>query len=126
GAHTCFGALCQSVMSPTAHTVPHPPVAIKKRAIRPKRVGPVRLRHSARMAAEPVTIGGVAQPWTPKPARRGYDACNGIPLTDLRCVVWRRSNRQHRADRLDSVSLAMRVDERDHHAPRRSSSAWAK
>ncbi len=41
-------------------------------------------------------------------------------------VIGRRSNRQHSADRPDSVDLTMLVDERHHHLPGRSSSAWAK
>ena len=43
---------------------------------------------------------------------------------------WRRSRSTERspdcADRLDSVRVTMRVNERHHHVPRRSSSAWAK
>ena len=41
-------------------------------------------------------------------------------------MIRRRSDRQHRADRLDSIRVSMIVDEADHHFPRRSSSAWAK
>ncbi len=41
-------------------------------------------------------------------------------------VVRRRGDRQHPADRLDPVGVAMIVDERDHGFDRRSSSAWAK
>ena len=41
-------------------------------------------------------------------------------------VIGRRGDRQHLADRLDPVRLAMIVDERDHGLNRRSSSAWAK
>jgi hypothetical protein len=41
-------------------------------------------------------------------------------------MVGRRRDRQHPADRLDTVDLAMRVDERDHGFDRRSSSAIAK
>ena len=41
-------------------------------------------------------------------------------------VVGRRGDRQHLADRLDPVRLAVIVDERDHGLNRRSSSAWAK
>ena len=47
------------------------------------------------------------------------------PLGDV-IMVGRRGNRQHLADRLDPVSLAMIVDEGDHGLNRRSSSAWAK
>ena len=43
-----------------------------------------------------------------------------------RNLVGRRGDRQHLADRLDPVRLAMIVDERDHGLNRRSSSAWAK
>src|SRR5579871_1221221 len=41
-------------------------------------------------------------------------------------VVRRRGDRQHLADRLDPVFVAMLLDEVDHHLARRSSSAWAK
>src|SRR5690606_28820622 len=41
-------------------------------------------------------------------------------------VVGRRSDRQHFADRLDSVNVAVFVNERRHGLNRRSSSAWAK
>ena len=41
-------------------------------------------------------------------------------------VVGRRGDRQHLADRLDPMRLAVIVDERDHGLNRRSSSAWAK
>ena len=41
-------------------------------------------------------------------------------------VVGRRGDRQHLADRLDPVRLAVIVDERDHGLNRRSSPAWAK
>ena len=41
-------------------------------------------------------------------------------------VIGRRGDRQHTADRLDPVSPAVIVDERDHGLNRRSSSAWAK
>jgi hypothetical protein len=41
-------------------------------------------------------------------------------------VVGRWGDRQHLADRLDPMRLAMIVDERDHGLNRRSSSAWAK
>jgi hypothetical protein len=41
-------------------------------------------------------------------------------------VVGRRGDRQHLADRLDPVDLAVIVDERDHRLNGRSSSAWAK
>src|SRR5690606_10229128 len=49
-----------------------------------------------------------------------------IRLPSLGLVVGRRSDRQDPADRLDSVLVTMTVDERHHHGPRRSSSAWAK
>src|SRR6478609_407599 len=41
-------------------------------------------------------------------------------------VVGRRGDRQHLANRLDPMRLAVIVDERDHGLNRRSSSAWAK
>ncbi len=41
-------------------------------------------------------------------------------------VVERSGDRQHPADRLDPVALAVLIDERHHHLGRRSSSAWAK
>src|SRR4051794_25448223 len=47
------------------------------------------------------------------------------PFDDMR-MVGRRGDRQHLADRLDPIRLAMIVDERDHGFTRRSSSAWAK
>ena len=47
------------------------------------------------------------------------------PLGDM-VVVGRWGDRQHLADRLDPMRLAVIVDERDHGLNRRSSSAWAK
>src|ERR1700735_2961355 len=41
-------------------------------------------------------------------------------------VIGRQGDRQHPADRLDPVRLAVIVDEGDHGLNRRSSSAWAK
>ena len=41
-------------------------------------------------------------------------------------VIGRRGDRQHLADRLDPVLVAVRIDEADHGFHRRSSSAWAK
>src|SRR5690606_4809682 len=49
-----------------------------------------------------------------------------IALSSLVLVVRRWGDRQNRADRLDPVFLALRVDERHHHFGRRSSSACAK
>src|SRR5690606_23322298 len=49
-----------------------------------------------------------------------------VCLPSLLFVVRRRSDRQLGADRLDSVRLPVRVNERHHQLPRRSSSAWAK
>src|SRR5690606_19873096 len=49
-----------------------------------------------------------------------------ILLSRLGLVVDRRSDRQLRADRLDSVRLPLLVDELVRHFGRRSSSAWAK
>ncbi len=60
-----------------------------------------------------------------RPASHAPDACpdraGGAVL-----VVGRRGDRQHRADRLDPVLLAVLLDEADHHFARRSSSACAK
>ena len=41
-------------------------------------------------------------------------------------VIGRRGDREHPADRLDPVTLTVRVDEQHLHFGRRSSSAWAK
>src|SRR6202167_3240167 len=41
-------------------------------------------------------------------------------------VIGRQGDRQHPADRLDPLRLAVIVDERNHGLNRRSSSAWAK
>jgi len=49
-----------------------------------------------------------------------------LGLSSLRLVVGRRSDRQHGADRLDSVRLPVGVHKRHGHFDRRSSSAWAK
>jgi hypothetical protein len=49
-----------------------------------------------------------------------------IPLRCLVRVVGRRSDRQHRADRLDSVLPSLVIDKGNHHFGRRSSSACAK
>src|SRR6185437_12864868 len=49
-----------------------------------------------------------------------------IRLPTLVFVIRRWGDRQLLADRLDPVLSTMRVDEREHHFPRRSSSAWAK
>ncbi len=49
-----------------------------------------------------------------------------IALTRLQFVIARRSDLQLSADRLDSVLGTMGINERHHHFPRRSSSAWAK
>src|SRR6185437_2102162 len=49
-----------------------------------------------------------------------------ISLTALLFVIRRWGDRQLLADRLDPVLGTMCVYERDHHFPRRSSSAWAK
>src|SRR6185437_4356881 len=53
-------------------------------------------------------------------------ATSGIGFSCLVDVVGRRSNRQHLADRLDSVLTSVEIDEGDHHLGRRSSSASAK
>jgi hypothetical protein len=50
----------------------------------------------------------------------------GINALGDMVVVGRRGDRQHLADRLDPMRLAVIVDERDHGLNRRSSSAWAK
>ena len=49
-----------------------------------------------------------------------------IILSSLLLVLGRRSDRQHAADRLDSVLLAVVVDELCHRFGWRTSSAWAK
>src|SRR6185437_2927297 len=49
-----------------------------------------------------------------------------IGLPALVFVIRRWGDRQLLADRLDPILAPMRVDEREHHFPRRSSSAWAK
>src|SRR5262252_1615755 len=49
-----------------------------------------------------------------------------IPLLRFVSVVRRWSDRQHAADRLDSIRRSMLVNERHHHFARRSSSACAK
>src|SRR5690349_14169002 len=49
-----------------------------------------------------------------------------IRLPALVLAIRRRGDRQLLADRFDPVLSPMRVDEREHHFPRRSSSAWAK
>src|SRR6202022_189459 len=49
-----------------------------------------------------------------------------IALARLQFVIGRRSDLQLSADRLDSVLGTVGIDERHHHFPRRSSSAWAK
>ena len=65
------------------------------------------------------------------------DAEHDVALDARRCrlrlgaagdvgVVCRRGDRQHLADRLDPVVVAVRIDEADHGFHRRSSSAWAK
>jgi hypothetical protein len=40
-------------------------------------------------------------------------------------VVGRRGDRQHLANRLDPMRLAVSIDERDHRLNGRSSAAWA-
>ena len=50
----------------------------------------------------------------------------GISLTSRVCVVRRRGDRLHPADRLDPVSIPMLVDEGDQVRDRRSTSAMAK
>lgn len=57
---------------------------------------------------------------------RAWRQATRIGLAALLLVVGRRGDRQHRADRLAPVSLAVGVDESHHHLGRRSSSAWAK
>src|SRR5690606_34788297 len=59
---------------------------------------------------------------SPRPSR----AERRIARPGLAGVVRRWSDRQHAADRLDSIPLPVRVDERHHHPGRRSSPAWAK
>src|SRR5690606_1450176 len=69
-------------------------------------------------AADLLAQHGVAMPACRPPFR--------LDLTGRVRVVGRRSDRQHPADRLDSVSAPVFVDERRHSLNRRSSSAWAK
>src|SRR4029079_13795835 len=57
---------------------------------------------------------------------RSHRAPGGIAIEEFVAKVGRRSDRHSAADRLDSVTLTMIVDEADHHFARRSSSAWAK
>src|SRR5262249_60738963 len=70
----------------------------------------------------PRTLDLAAQPFIPPDARRPP---LGIALPRSQFVVQGRGNRQHVADRLDPVRIAVRVDEAHHHFARRSSSAWA-
>src|SRR5512144_2107209 len=49
-----------------------------------------------------------------------------VRLPGLVFVIARWGDRQHRADRLDPIAVAILIDELQHHRPRRSSSAWAK
>ena len=59
-------------------------------------------------------------------ARGSRRPSRGIPLLRLAQELRRRSDGRNRADRLDSVAVAMLIDERDHHFARRSSSDCAK
>src|SRR3977135_1734065 len=59
------------------------------------------------------------------PARTGRHAAR-LSLPPVVRVVRRGGDRQEFANRLDPVLISMGVDERQHHSPRRSSSAWAK
>lgn len=59
-------------------------------------------------------------PLRPRRKLLGIDA-----LGDM-VAVGRRGDRQHLADRLDPMRLAVIADERDHRLNGRSSSAWAK
>ncbi len=59
-------------------------------------------------------------PLRPRRQLLGVDALGDV------VVVGRRGDRQHLADRLDPVRLAVIVYERDHRLNGRSSSAWAK
>ena len=49
-----------------------------------------------------------------------------VLLSRFLLVIGRRGDREHPADRLDPVTLTVRVDEQHLHFGRRSSSAWAK
>jgi hypothetical protein len=49
-----------------------------------------------------------------------------VPVPRGMLAIRRRGDLKHPTDRLDSVSVAVLVDERAHHFVRRSSSAWAK
>src|SRR5690606_12850674 len=75
------------------------------------------------MVRLPHALNGVPEdrvPLRPRAPRRRH------PLLMLMPVVGRRSDRQDRADRLDSVRGPLLVDESHHHFGRRSSSACAK
>ena len=74
----------------------------------------VRLEHASDLDLQSLI------PLRPSRQPGGIDA-----LGDM-VVVGRRGDRQHLADRLDPMRLAVIVDERDHGLNRRSSSAWAK
>ena len=59
-------------------------------------------------------------PLRPRRQLLGIDALGDV------VAVGRRGDRQHLADRLDPMDLAVIVDKRDHRLNGRSSSAWAK
>src|SRR5437867_12703004 len=59
-------------------------------------------------------------------AAHAWRAAVGIAPPGAPLVIHRRGNRQHRADRLDPIHVAVSVDEAHHHLARRSSSACAK
>ncbi|CAN5779529.1 hypothetical protein BH11MYX2_BH11MYX2_38350 [soil metagenome] len=72
----------------------------------------------------------------PPPGHAGHHRCPSVRLhirasvrilgASAVLIVCRRGDRQHVADRLDPVFVAMLVDERHDYLGRRSSSAWAK
>src|SRR5215470_12097898 len=71
----------------------------------------------------PRALDLAAQPFIAARARR---PARRIALPRSPLVVQGRGDRQHLADRLDPIDVAVRVDKPHHHFARRSSSAWAK
>src|SRR5690606_3152752 len=84
---------------------------------------PYLLRAVDLLVGIPHALNVGAQLVVPLGARRSGCRIISLPRTP---IVGRRSNRQDRADRLDSVHLAVLIDEGHHHFGRRSSSACAK
>jgi hypothetical protein len=111
-----------AVSQPNAHTISSPTLhratgsASRSSCRRNFREPHPRCDSRARHGRCPRTVGG--------PAARAPAFSLGRP-GGLGFVVGRRSNRQDGADRLDSVRLAMAVDERHRQILRRATSAWA-